>query len=339
MDVVLVSRNPVIVEAVLAASTAAGCQVSVVRGPEAVRARWRSSGVVLIGADSAAQVVGQGLPPRPGVHIVGAAADELVAWSVPLQASVVLLPDQVSLLTSVLAGRPAGADPRAVIVRVVGGSGGIGGSTLACALAQVGAARGLASGVVELDPCGGGLDLMFGAETEQGWRWADLASATGSIGDLRPHLPKVGGVAIVATRGSASGLDLDGEAAQSVVTSLARTHDLVVLDTGRGDSSVAELWPTCQTLLLVGADVRSVVAARARANRTGVQDASVVVRTGRGRRLPPEAVAEALGLPLAGAIGEDDRLPRALENGEPPARRTGRGYGRDVASLLDGLVA
>jgi len=203
----------------------------------------------------------------------------------------------------------------------------------------VGAARGLASGVVELDPCGGGLDLMFGAETEQGWRWADLASATGSIGDLRPHLPTVGGVAIVATRGSASGLDLDGEAAQSVVTSLARTHDLVVLDTGRGDSSVAELWPTCQTLLLVGADVRSVVAARARANRTGVQDASVVVRTGRGRRLPPEAVAEALGLPLAGAIGEDDRLPRALENGEPPARRTGRGYGRDVASLLDGLVA
>ena len=339
MDVVLVSRAPAIVEAVLAASTAAGCEVSVVRGAEAIRSRWRSAGIVLVGADGAAMVAGQGLPPRSGVYVVGAAADEVVAWSVPLRAAVVLLPDQVGLLTSVLAGRATAAEGTGSVIRVVGGSGGVGASTLACALAQVAAARGLRSGVVELDPCGGGLDLMFGAETEPGWRWPDLASATGTIAELAPHLPTVDGVAIVSARQQGRGVDVDGEAARAVVSSLARSHELVVLDTGRGESLVAELWPRCQTLLVVGADVRSVVAARARASQIGLLDAAVVVRTGRGRRLSPESVAHALGLPLAGTIREADRLPAAMENGEPPARSTRRGYGRDVAALLDGLVA
>src|SRR5258708_810123 len=46
---------------------------------------------------------------------------------------------------------------------------------LAAALPRAGPRRGLRSTLVDLDPAGGGIDLLFGLETEPGPRWSELA--------------------------------------------------------------------------------------------------------------------------------------------------------------------
>lgn len=342
----LVARDARVVEQVLAAAAAAGVQPELAREAAQIRASWRSASCILVSAEMAPLVCGIALEPRPGVHLVGASLPELADWSAMLQASVLVLPDQTALLTAVLdQGHATGGDAR--VVRVVGGSGGLGVSTLCCALGQRAADRGLAAAVVELDPTGGGLDLVLGAETAPGWRWHDLRQAAGHIDSLVGRLPNVSGVDVVAhsrpeaVAGGAGGQHgLPGaEAVRAVLASLSRTHDLVVLDAGLGSEAV-EAWPGQRQLLVCGADVRGVVAAQSRAWSLGLHDVELVVRTGAARRIAPELVAETLGIPLLGSFADDARVTRAAEQAAPVGRgRARRGYPRQVEALIGGLVA
>ena len=52
-----------------------------------------------------------------------------------------------------------------------------------------------------------------------------------------------------------------------------------------------------------------------RARRIDLTGALLVVRVGKGRGLPPEAVSDALGLPLAGMVRDDPRVPRLAAQG------------------------
>ncbi|WP_460705611.1 septum site-determining protein Ssd [Luteococcus sediminum] len=347
----LVSRDPMTIESTLAAGSACGVEPSVLREPTQVRAAWRSASSVLVGVEMAALVEGLQLEPRPGVHLVGREATELLHWSARLQAAVLLLGEQTGQLVQVLRQGDQ-ADGDALVVRLVGGSGGLGVSTLCCALAQQAAERGMAAAVVELDPTGGGLDLVFGAETAPGWRWRDLRQAAGHVDSLVGRLPNVSGVDIVAhTRGELAAPTGSGgppggspgrvlpaeEAVRAVVGSLARTHDIVVLDQGAGDGGWSQHWPGQRQVLLCGADVRGVVAARSRAASLGLHDVELVVRTGAARRIAPELVADTLGIALLGSIGDDRSVTRAVEQGVPVGRGR-RGYARQVAGLLNLVV-
>ena len=77
-------------------------------------------------------------------------------------------------------GRSLEADPTADLV-VVAGRWGSGGQHVAAALAQHARDAGLRAVLVDLDPLGGGLDLMLGAETATGARWDELAGITGRV--------------------------------------------------------------------------------------------------------------------------------------------------------------
>ena len=77
-----------------------------------------------------------------------------------------------------LAGRPSGSGP---VICVVGGSGGVGASTLAAALAFVAARQAARSVLVDTDRLGGGLDLLIGAERVDG-----LAVASAGPGARAP---------------------------------------------------------------------------------------------------------------------------------------------------------
>ncbi len=341
----LVSRDQTVIETVLAAAAAVQVMPVIARDTETVRRNWTSAPVVLVGADQAATVAGLGLPSRRGVHLCGPDAESLLAWSVPLDAPVMVLPDQTGFVSSLLVGRDDLVSGGASVLRVVGGSGGVGATTLACALAQRAGRRGLDVALLELDACGGGIDLVFGAEQESGWRWADLASAAGHIGDLRPHLPNVSGVDLVSTgrprpaRDAPSVAEPHGlpraEAVHAVVASLARSHDLVVLD--EGSHPDAGLAVRGQTILTVAAEVKALVAARSKLVRYGLNDAVVAVRTGPGRRLDPELVGRTLGLRMSGVVPHDRSLPTALETGKPPGLGRGR-FSRAIDHLLDAVL-
>ena len=324
----MICRVPGLVELGQGAAAAMRSRVEVTREPERLRAAWRDARAVLVGADSAAWVAGLGLPARPGVHVVGRSAQEVMDWSVPLEASVLVLPEQSGYVSTILEG-PSDAGG-GMLLRVIGASGGLGVSTLCAGLAQVAAEEGTAA-LVELARAGGGIDVMLGVEQQPGWRWDDLGSAAGTLGDLVARLPGHDRVPVVSL--GRQGTEPAAEAASSVLRALLRTQDVVVVDAGRGDDAAGVHWTRARTLLVVGADVRGVLAARAMAQAQGRGDVEIVVRRGPGRSLTRDEVADALGLPVVGEVGHHRSLPLALAQGTPPA--TGdRRFARTCRRLL-----
>ena len=224
-------------------------------------------------------------------------------------------------------------------VGVVGGRGGAGASTLAATLA-VTAAVSARTALVDLDPLGGGLDLLMGIEDVPGLRWPALASATGRLsgGALATALPTVSGVAVLSWD-CGDLLSAAPGAVGSVVDAAVNGFDLVVLDLPRWvDEAARAAVATCDdVLVVVPAEVRAVAAA-SRVVRALSRDAShlrVVVRGPAPSGLTAPHVAASLGLPLVGWLRPEPRLPRRQERGRPP-RPLGRG---PLAALSARLVA
>jgi secretion/DNA translocation related CpaE-like protein len=229
------------------------------------------------------------------------------------------------------------------VVAVVGGSGGVGASTLAAAIAQVAGEnvdrdRPGGAALVDVDPLGGGIDLLLGAERTSGWRWPRLSAAEGQLGDLRRYLPVVDGVSVVAmSRGAV--LDLAREPLAAIVASLRAWHALVVIDAGRSLAAPTReaVRLSGRQLVVVGAGVRGTAAARQTVSALGLERAELVVRESRGG-LPSDLVAEAVGCPVLARLPDEPRLAGAAERGEPPARGARRRYRRAVTALLDELL-
>ena len=352
----VVSRDAGLIESVLAAAASVGVAPVVAADEADVPRRWRGASCVVVGADLAALVASMRLPRRPGVHLAGDDRDELLSWSVPLDASVVVLPDQRALLASVVDPRFDDGVGQGRVVRLVGGSGGVGTSTVAAGLAQVAAQRRLPSALVELDPGGGGIDLLVGAESAPGWRWSDLRAASGRIESLAGHLPNVSGVDVLAmsrpvpeavpsrmrrAEGPRPAPAVTGsvspDAARSVVAALTRSHRLIVVDAGRGHSAVGDQWPGSTTLLVVAASARGVAAAASRLACGDAPDASLVVRVGTARSIGADAVGRLLSRPVVGVVHDDRRLPAAAATGDPPGRARGR-FRREMEQLLTRVV-
>lgn len=324
---ILVTRDPRLVELVTASAAALGRSIEVCREPEDLQRNWRDAPLVLVGGDSAEYLASFGLGTREGVHLVGEQLRELALWSVPLGASVICLPEQGGILAELL-GRQLDEKPTGRALWVVGASGGLGASTLCCALAAEGA-RKRKTALIELDQLGG-VDLICGAENLGGWRWPDLAGVGGQLDELSGRVPRTLDVDLIAM--GRSGGEPSPQAVAAVVGSLRRSHNLILLDGGRQRPVLAEL----SVLLLVGADVRSVASAQALARNVDLADADLVVRVGPGRSIAPTLIAETLGLPLQGVVPTDRRLPRMLEAGRMPGSLGGR-FKRAVARLDRGL--
>lgn len=329
---VLVSRDPVICEQVGAISAAAGVQFESVTEASLLRSAWKRAPVVLVGADLASWVASLQLAARENLHLVSVEVEALAKWSGILRAPGLILPENSSVLVSILEEINTVIDA-ANWVQVLG-SGGVGASTLAAALAIRTASKGLRAALVELDPFGGGIDLIFGAEREPGWRWPELASAIGHVGTL-DQLPNVLGVDLLSTRPrdeKLSGLPSPG-AISAVLDSLSRSHELLIFDGGPPMDR-----PNGQIVLVVGASVRAALAARARIREEGLYGARLVVRQAPGWRLDADQVSEAVGLGCIGVLKHAKALASAMEAGDPPGRRRGA-YSKQVDEILRQLLS
>lgn len=327
----LATRDPALAEAVLATALALGVDVEVVRDRDELRRSWGSATLRLLGADMAARA---SLLERSGsTYVIGSAEADLLVASAQLRAPVLALPHATAELADVLAGHLRD-DARAQTFAVVGGSGGLGVSSLVVGLATVAAESGMRSAAVELARCGGGLDLLFGAEMRDGLRWDELGHADGQLGDLDGHLLNVAGADVLALD-RRSPREPDDAAVAAVLGSLGRSHGAVFVDADAADVGGRKL----QVLLLVGADVASVAATRMVVERWGLESARVVVRSGPGRSLPAEAVAESLGMPLLGRIRHDKSVVRLVQSGGSVAAAPARRFRRDVKALWEGMRA
>lgn len=337
-SVVLATKDVALLDRVLAVTAALDLQPRVLVEEGALRAAWTSAPLVLVGLDQAATAAGLVLPRRTQVYLVAEDQDQAEAcrWSARLGAAVLTLPSGADGLAAAAAGGHGAGGGR--LVCVVGGSGGAGASTCAAGLAVTAARDRQQVALVDTDERGGGLDLLFGAELVDGWRWPRLAGATGLLGNLRDQLPEVEGVSLLAVGREGQQAPLPAEQLAAVLTSLARSHDLVVVDLPRTFSTASRqaLRVADLTLLVVRADLRGVAAARATVAELLPACARLVlvVRQGPRRGLDSAAVAAALELPLAEVISHDDALAFAAERGDPPARSARSSLARSCRRLL-----
>ena len=327
----LITGDPDLLDDVLRLSAAAGVDLDVAADPTAARPNWSRAPLVLVGDDVAVSLKRARLRRRTEVVLVGRDLDDASIWerAVGVGAEhVTLLPDAEPWLIARLA-EATDVGVRGLIVGVVGGRGGAGASTLAAALAVTAMNNGRRTMLIDADPYGGGVDLLFGGERAPGLRWPDIATANGRIGggDLCEALPSMGQLAVLSwDRGDP--LDLPEQAMSSVLGAAARVCDLVVVDLSRrfDDAMHVVLATGDVVLLVVPAEIRAAASAARIASAVTrlADDVRVVVRGPAPGGLAGVDVAAILGLPLAGYLKAEPALALTLERGEVPGGR-GRG--------------
>ena len=263
--------------------------------------------------------------------------DDIFSVALALGAeSVAELPRSESWLVEVLTDAGDRAPRRGLTVGVVGGSGGAGATTFACALGQIGAgqigavgasrsarpAAGRSSAlVVDLDPLGPGLDRVLGVELHDGIRWDALLETTGRLSarSLHDAVPRRDGLGILTWASGPAGT-LQAFAVREALSAAQRGHDLVVVDLPRTvDALFAEVVARCDLLVVVTRPTVAGVAAtarlRARLSRSGPTRLLV-----RGHGVPVREVEQATGLPGAWTMGEQRGLAEAIDLGLGPVR-------------------
>ena len=322
----LVTAEPVLLDELLRLCAAAGVEPQVAHDEVAARQSWAAAPLVLVGADVAPRLAGVRVARRGRLVMVGLDPNNSEVWDLAIALGadgVVFLPSAQSWLLDRLADAGDGPGTSGSTVAVVGGRGGAGASTLAAALSVVAAGDGVPTMVVDVDPLGGGIDMLLGREDEAGLRWPDLAFADGrmSAESLRLALPCAGRLTMLSC-GRGESLLLPVEPARAVLDAARRSHELVVVDLPRSLDRVSEhvLSTATLTLLVVPAEVRATAAAGRVAIGVGMLagDLRVVVRGPSPGGLTGELVADKLGLPLAGWMEAEPDLADALEHGRPP---------------------
>jgi secretion/DNA translocation related CpaE-like protein len=331
------TRDQTLLDELLRLAAAAGMTPDVARDGAAVLRGWSAAPLVLVGPDLADEVARLHPARRPGVHLVvwGGVPDQLFRTAVHLGAEdVTELPRSDGWLTEMLTDLGDPRRGRGTVLGVVGGSGGAGATTFACALAQVASRRGPAV-VVDADPLGPGLDRVLGLEDSAGTRWDALCQTTGRLSSraLREALPRRGGLGVLTWRAGTTGT-LQAFALREALSAAARGHDTVVLDLPRHpDAVVDEAVARCDRLLVVVcASVPGVASAGRLCAR--LADPSRLRLVVRGTGLGADEVAGATGVPVVARMPDQRGLAEAIDLGLGPVRSRRGPLGRAAEEVL-----
>jgi MinD-like ATPase involved in chromosome partitioning or flagellar assembly len=231
---------------------------------------------------------------------------------------------------------------RGQVVAVVGAAGGVGASTLACLLAERRAAAGERVVLVDLDPAGGGLDVLLGVEQAPGARWSDLRHIGSGVegAELVAALPHWRGVAVVSgdaprTQHADVAAGPDPAVAGAVVDAVADAGGLVVLDASVRGAGVLPAWAAVAradaSVLVTAQDVIGVAAALAARSALPGNRCGMVLRARRAPVVAPVEAAQALRLRHVATLPADRSVAPSTDRGLGPV--PGRALARAVARV------
>jgi secretion/DNA translocation related CpaE-like protein len=336
----VVTQDATLTEQLLRLCAAVGAEPQLIGEGPVPRRAWEAAPLVLLGDDQYQRCAG--LPRRPGVVLFGLEPEDCESWvrGVRLGAEQVLhLPESQTWLLDRIADAVEGVVTPALTVSVLGGRGGAGASTLACALAVTAARLGHRATLVDGDPMGGGVDVLLGGEGVDGLRWPELAAVRGRVSsiELADSLPQLYGLAVLSwDRGELAAVS--PEAMCTVLAAARRRGGLVVVDLPRHpEPATAEaLRQTDTGLLVVPAELRAMAAAGrvAAAVRAHLSDLRAVIRLPGPVGLRGAEIAHGLGLRLAGEFPSEDGLATDVEHGRAPGHRRSGPLGRFCAAYL-----
>jgi len=325
----LITEDPELIDDVLHLAAAAGAEVFV--APTATRSQWAVSPLVLIGADALAGLVRSPLERRRDVVVILPEQDDPnrplgsapEPWrdAVAIGAEhVIVLPEAARWLGDRLGSVSEGPCRNGVVIGVTGVVGGVGASTLACAMALAARRAGRSVLLVDGDPRGGGLDLVLGAESLPGARWDDVTGAPGAVmgrisaASLDDAVPHPHGVALLSF-GRVGAAEPDREAISAILQAGVRGYDLVVLDrpvvTSESDLGLQHVF------LLVPNRIRGIAAAAVSLPdlATMAADSHIVLRRS-PRGVAPRDAERSLAATIVGEIADDPRIVAASESGD-----------------------
>lgn len=304
--------DPAVAAAAEAVVVAAGATSRRCDDPAVVAASSALAAAVVLDAAMAAAAATAWRPGSVPLVLVTVVPTDASVWALGRRLgarAVVALPDGESMLLDLLLGALNHPNKRAVIVGVHGATGGCGASTLAVQLAVTSAAQ-RRTALVDLDFNGGGIDLLCGLERSPGARWPDLAGTDRPR--VPPELPVVDGLVVL----SSDRRTVEPPAAAELLATLSRLaadFELAVLDLPRGCDP--ELFAACSRLVLIcPRQVRAAAAAAALVQRGLPCDPMLLAADARPEICGPE-LAAAVGLPLAGNLPTDRRVPRRAATG------------------------
>lgn len=337
--VLVVSADEALLTELLPLAAAADVTPTVARDPVSALRGWGRAPVVLVGADLAAELAELAPETRPRCFVVarGRAPHELFRTTLRLGAEqVVELPGSAGWLVELLADLTERLPGRGRVIGVVGGTGGAGATTLACALGQWAARSGPAV-VIDCDPQGPGLDRMLGVERNEGFRWDALCQTAGRLSAraLREALPRRGALGVLSWYVDGRVQSLQAFAVREALSAARRGHGVVVVDLPRSpDPLIDEVAARCDDLLV--ATVASVVgvagAARMRARFADHVGAAVVLR---GEAFGAEEVQRTVRMPVVAQMRDQRGLAEAVDLGLGPLRSTRGPLARAAARILD----
>ncbi|MGB9305584.1 MAG: septum site-determining protein Ssd [Mycobacterium sp.] len=321
-------------------------------GSPVTRKTWAAAAAVVLDPAAADRCGRDAMPRRAHVSVLtgtaeGQAAIQTWAAAVTVGAQHVLrMPEQERELIRELAeasesARTARDDRLGQMVAVIGGCGGAGASSFAVAVAQ-------AAGdtlLLDLDPWGGGIDLLVGGETVPGLRWPDLALQGGRLSwsAVRDALPRHRGVSLLS--GTRRGYELDAGPVGAVVDAGRRGGVTVVCDLPRRLTEATETaLDTADLVVLVSpCDVRACAASATVAPvLAGLNpNLGLVVRGPSPGGLRAGEVADIVGMPLLASMKAQPRLTEQVEHGGLRLRRRSALTiaARRVLDVLNGRAA
>jgi secretion/DNA translocation related CpaE-like protein len=317
--------DPVLRDDVDRVAAAAGIRVVYCSGSVS-RREWSAAAAVVLDEAATRRCAASGLPRRALTILVVRTEPDNATWrrAIAFGAEAVLrLPQQERELVEVLsdAGESVLNSGQGKVVAVIGGHGGAGASIFSAALA-------LAAGdalLVDVDPWGGGIDLLLGIEERPGLRWPDIAVEDGrvSLAAMRDALP--GNRAVCVLSGTRRGTAIAGGSLLAVVDGGRRGGATVVCDLPRSltDATEAAL-DTADLVVVVGAcDVRSCASSAAiGAALTALNpNVGLLARGPSPSGLRAAEVARVAGLPLLAAMRPEHNLRHRLERGGLRLRR------------------
>ncbi|OBI55656.1 septum site-determining protein Ssd [Mycobacterium sp. E787] len=302
-------------------AAAVGLRVVHAGAPAVSRKAWSAAAAVVLDEVAADRCGQAALPRRAHVSVVTLVHPASATWAAAVAVGaqhVLRLPEQERELVRELAeaGESARDDgSRGAVLAVVGGCGGAGASSLAVAVAQ---AAGDAL-LVDLDPWGGGIDLLVGGESAPGLRWPDLALEGGRLNwsAVREALPRHRGISVLS--GTRHGYELGGAPVGAVVDAGRRGGVAVVCDLPRRltDATQAALDAADLVVVVSRCDVRACAATAAMVPVLAAANPNLglVVRGPSPGGLRAREIADIAGLPLLASVRAQPQLAGQLERG------------------------
>jgi secretion/DNA translocation related CpaE-like protein len=336
-----VTSDDVLLEELSRLAAAAGTTPEVARDVAAALRGWSRASLVLVGYDLAGALAHAGPTRRDAVFVVlsGPVPDRAFQVALSLGAeSVAELPRSEGWLVERLTDVDDSGPARGLTIGVVGGSGGSGATTFACALGQV-AGRSGPSVVLDADPFGPGTDRVLGLDLVEGVRWEALGHTTGRLSAraLRESLPRRDGVAALTWYAGSKPVRLQPFAAREALSAARRGHDTVVIDLPRApDPFVDEIASRCDQVLLTVVATVAGVAAAMRMRRRFV-DPDLVRLVVRGSGMDDESLARVVGAPVLTRMNDQRGLVESIDLGLGPVRSRRGALGRAATRVLNAV--